>query len=741
MGDSAVNTNTNARITGDGSLGRSGSTKGMKTSTGNEVSWSFTTNNTESSHWLLDALQINGTDINVPYGESGPVSKTTNLPSGAVVTVTLNSVTGTGRNARRNYTITVSNVYENVTISGGNIYNADNSTEIITEVLNNVEYSFYGFSSSDNAYSTSIRPTWVDWGEGEPIAVGTGNLANSGTYDMYRFGQTNNNAMRFALKPGYVNPEIAYVTSTEGDLHSYVDLGNGLNFGAMSDSNGKYYSVNGNATNGYYYFRITGIGNNNKLALLRIRAELARYGVSYSNGSVAGATVPEYDEGGYYGDGSLQGYNVEDNDVIVVDRTVPSDPSKANVFMYYTIDGDTSGTHYAPGQKLNLLDVSEFASYDSSRGEYVIPFIAHWEPVSATTPVTITVRFILDDDFENPHTATVQVAKGSAVYIDIDSEEMTRFMESYNWQLFYDEMSSDAYIEAADEDTTVDLHIYSKFYIYHSATGSLELHTTKEMETGEGYERKIGTLDITKYLTPGTLYGGYYIDYGLAYVDGTNAVQAAADYDNDEGTLSATEVKTISDKGFKVIGTDLGEVYTGQANAWSWDKAETTNGKKMNPVRAAVYYLKEVPTSYLNNYHQITYNKKTTALTALYIISAIDDTNYSDTGMVLATAGDNTAKVVSSLTFRNTATNRDVTLVANKVFKAKGVTSDAAKLSYIQASGDYFKAGSSYTVHPYWETPDGLHVTGTSERTITIASMTKAGISQTEAETVSEITE
>jgi len=454
MGDNTVNTNSSARIQGDGTLGRSGTNKGKKAFTGNEVSWTFTTNNTENSHWLLDALQINGTDINVPYGDSGPVTKTTELPSGAVVTVTLNSVTGTGRNARRNYTITVSNVYEDVVISGGNIYNADNSVEIITEVLSNVDYSFYGFSSSDNAYSSSVLPGWVSWGEGEPIGeLTSGSPQNSGTYHMYWFGNnTTNNGMRFTVKPGYINPELAFVTSTERDLHNYV---NGLSFGSMSDENGKYYPITSSPnSNGYYVFTITGMGSN-KLALLRIRAELAEYGVTYSSGGVTttAGTMPEND----------YGYNVENKDTIVLSSNIPVDSSGNQTFSYYwTIQGG-GNTQYAPGQSIPLADVAQYAVEDEE-GNLVIPFVAHWTPKSQAKQVNYRIEYWVDGN--DPSTTDDDVMKffysmlapeGSAIYVNKNSDYIQNFLEVYHGLLEYDEENSASYVGNLQEGDIVKL--------------------------------------------------------------------------------------------------------------------------------------------------------------------------------------------------------------------------------------------------------------------------------------------
>ena len=497
MGDNTVNTNSNARIQGDGTLGRSGTNKGKKTFTGNEVSWTFTTNNTENSHWLLDALQINGTDINVPYGDSGPVTKTTELPSGAVVTVTLNSVTGTGRNARRNYTITVSNVYEDVVISGGNIYNADNSVEIITEVLSNVDYSFYGFSSSDNAYNSSVRPGWVNWGEGEPIGeLTSGTPQNSGTYHMYWFGtNTTNNGMRFTVNPGYIKPELAFVTSTEGDLHNYV---NGLSFGSMSDTNGKYYPITSSPnSNGYYVFTITGMGSN-KLALLRIRAELAEYGVTYSSGGVTttAGTMPENEYGKY---------NVEDKDTIVLSSNIPVDSSGEQTFSYYwTIQGG-GNTQYAPGQSISLADVAQYAVEDGE-GRLVIPFVAHWTRKEQAKQVNYRIEYWVDgndpsktDDDVMKFFYSMLAPEGSAIYVNKNSDYIQNFLEVYHGLLEYDEENSASYVGNLQEGDIVRLRFQ---WVRHPLIIEKEVDSVNTTDYNKDFEMSLSShraVEVPKY--------------------------------------------------------------------------------------------------------------------------------------------------------------------------------------------------------------------------------------------------
>ena len=215
-----------------------------------------------------------------------------------------------------------------------------------------------------------------------------------------------------------------------------------------------------------------------------------------------------------------------------------------------------------------------------------------------------------------------------------------------------------------------------------------------------------GTYNLYAKAKSGTLYGGYYLDYA-----------GKGDY-KDDGIKGTT-----------------GVAYTGMNYDWVWDDAQTVDGTKMKPVAGETYYIKEVPTYYLRNYHQIVFVKDTGELKNLFLISAVDDLNYNDTGFVLATDDDESAIVVSSMTYKNWSTGKSITLKANTVFKSIGITGTGSEndyLGYIDLTDtDYFAEGN-FTVLPYWTTPDGIDVNGISTRTITITSLTKSGISKSD---------
>lgn len=255
-----------------------------------------------------------------------------------------------------------------------------------------------------------------------------------------------------------------------------------------------------------------------------------------------------------------------------------------------------------------------------------------------------------------------------------------------------------------------------EFYIYHSGVagdGNLEtVVIPEEGETLTGNWNTDGTYNLFAHTTDGTLYGGYYLNYAGK---GTYA---------DDGVKGENGVK-----------------YTGMNNTWSG--AQTVEGTKIEPVAGETYYIKEVPLYYLRNYHQINYVKSSEKLTALYLISAIDDLHYKETGLLLQTNDGKVSKVTSAMTYRNTATNRSVTLTANSVFKNVGLTGEGSEnnyLTYWDATGsDYFKANTTFTVLPYWITPDGIEVKGASTRTITIGTLTRRGISKNDGDVIDPV--
>lgn len=292
---------------------------------------------------------------------------------------------------------------------------------------------------------------------------------------------------------------------------------------------------------------------------------------------------------------------------------------------------------------------------------------------------------------------------------DIDADTQFNFM---------DEISEDWYTVSAENNKLITGKITEpnnsyivtytnkpkpQFYIYHSGVagdGNLEIIPMSAVGAD-------GKYNLFAKTTEGTLYGGYYLDYAGK---GTYA---------DDGKP----------------GTN-GVAYTGMN--YTWTDPQTELGTAMTPVAGETYYIKEVPTYYLRNYHQITYLKaQPQTLTALYLISAVDDVHYNQAGFILKSTDNQRAIVAAQMSFTNTATNKKVTLKANTVFNSlgiKGEGSDKNLLTYWDATNTSYFAVNSFTVLPYWVTPDMITVEGVSTRTINIASMNKSGITKTDSE-------
>ena len=284
--------------------------------------WSFTTN-TINARWMLDSLQINGTKLNIPYRVGG--SAETTLSSGTVVRLTYKR----NYSEQRTYSISVSNCYENITVTGGNL-NSTTWNEIILDRLTGVTFQMIDRTQSNKSWGTLEQS--------EPFSVG-----EAGTERNYWFPgerviegghwewgewvpdktETIKRGLRFALLPGYVNPTITYGTLNgidTGDLNNkVVNLSTSPEYDAAT---GQYW----------YYFDVEDQGRDNYQTLLRIEAEVGQYTMTYVE---SGKTI------------TVQ--NVTDNDTIHIYGLSASDKytvneTEANMNGYTTTYSNTDVT-------------------------------------------------------------------------------------------------------------------------------------------------------------------------------------------------------------------------------------------------------------------------------------------------------------------------------------------------------------------------------------------------------------
>ncbi len=211
----------------------------------------------------------------------------------------------------------------------------------------------------------------------------------------------------------------------------------------------------------------------------------------------------------------------------------------------------------------------------------------------------------------------------------------------------------------------------SVFYVVHSGIDDA-------VENKEEYE-VVDSFDLTAIVTEGTLYGGYYLEAGVT------ASEDAYDGDN-----------------------------------WTWSSAQTVPGNAIAPVAGETYYIKEVPADvYLQVYTHYTYKKATGKIADILMISDVDDLNYNDTGFIVTDKY--SARVCQTLSVKNSTGTLTIKLTPSKVFGIADYGSDDGS-NYLTWKAVYNSTekllSNGATVQMYWDTMDGMRVTGTTIRTM-----------------------
>lgn len=222
------------------------------------------------------------------------------------------------------------------------------------------------------------------------------------------------------------------------------------------------------------------------------------------------------------------------------------------------------------------------------------------------------------------------------------------------------------------------------FYVYHSSDQSVDTYPVS------------GTFDITALVADGHLYGGYYSDYKKA---GSYEGGSEATYD----------------------GTNYAGAITGY---WDGSAAYTENGTSMTPVAGRTYYLKEVPDEYFMPYMAVVYDTYVEPNTAedLYLISATDDKNYQDFGLLAENTYTQEKEFALSFVVQQQINGGSKTVITAKT--AFGVP---AGYLGVWHAGEELKIDNSFTYRPYVITPDGVTVYGTTIRTVYAGDVTYRG--------------
>ncbi|MBR2779724.1 MAG: InlB B-repeat-containing protein, partial [Firmicutes bacterium] len=282
---------------------------------------------------------------------------------------------------------------------------------------------------------------------------------------------------------------------------------------------------------------------------------------------------------------------------------------------------------------------------------------------------------------------------------------------------------------AADEHEPID-DLYAiwdagEFYIYHSGLDNTQTIETIAFGDQDSRWNDDDTFDLTGKLTEGTLYGGY-----------------------------CDEAGSLSDNDFtseNVILPEDGKAYDG--SNWTWSTMATAAGSAMNPETGHTYVIKEVPERYLAPKTFTYYKKVTDILQQMYIITIIDDTNYSNVGFSI-TIGSGDSEDRKEAVSEGSTVYKSFT-----VGKLTEETDDNGNITYkydASSPGQVFKpsygygkeffdaddylyvnqlfaseeacaaqAGRTITIVPFWITKDSMKTDAVTKRTLAFGSENK----------------
>lgn len=240
----------------------------------------------------------------------------------------------------------------------------------------------------------------------------------------------------------------------------------------------------------------------------------------------------------------------------------------------------------------------------------------------------------------------------------------------------------------------------------------------------------------------------YYQTFNVVHVrmDENGAAETVG---TDTYTVSASfnltdKVNKDKDGNAVTEGTFLyGGAFQNAACTTAYPFAEGETGLNFAPKAGETYYIWEVPNTYLipkvlygnGHYEDTGYQMD---VVGLYMVSAIDRSNYAEVGFYL----DDVRTKAAQTTYTDIVDNREETKIvtvsgsvafSNVSITKKDTTTDvytasslvpADKYGYMLCYGvskesKWQNAGNSFTYYPYWVTLDGVEVTNGTTRTVT----------------------
>lgn len=395
---------------------------------GKSFVWTFQGFSTGGSTFEMDQLELNGEAIEVPMvtlEDTQTVETTTTLSTGTVVTISVRSNHGTnGSSAIRYYTVTISNCYEDITVSGGNMVGHSHKEIVVRRLTGGTaQYAANGTApSAQNGWQKMKSDTLI-------LRAG----------EAYR-----NDTFRFKTDTGFGKPDIrifpkdALSKLQENGDNDYIEYLFYSGPGAAGEI--RSYQEWLPSYDGYYYFRTTNsltVYMNHSYAqgvvLLEIQGIPTKVGVNYVSGgdqrdnngnmiSPASSNIvnmPGFDNGGE------NGYNTINNQHVPISTLIPRDLSGKFEFDHWqvvtSLGAPKEGAVYATGQSAHLTtdtfnDLADCYHWDDARQRNVFTLQAVWKSDSVDTPINYAVHYYVDG--QEIYTETHTANKGAKVIVD-----------------------------------------------------------------------------------------------------------------------------------------------------------------------------------------------------------------------------------------------------------------------------------------------------------------------------------
>lgn len=281
---------------------------------------------------------------------------------------------------------------------------------------------------------------------------------------------------------------------------------------------------------------------------------------------------------------------------------------------------------------------------------------------------------------------------------------------------------------AADEETPYhDLYaVWQRakfFYVFHTGSGKLEAIPMTAVDSEDGF-------DLTALVDENSLYGGYYKAYGgvneTKLTEAINAFVAspAADkWKTNNVTYPTYQVDDVAHGGtFEAYNGTSAKATSGsaffpkiQAYKASAGDAAGTNVKPANDGQIHIYYLKEVPNTYLRSRIQYVYDTNlNNKITQIWVMTALDSSGYSSRDISVSLNGGASSKTYAlSLTYEfvHTWAQKDGTETGHKSTTVEAFGLSGGMVGFAEADASIIgDSVTSFTMTPSWTTLDGVTV-------------------------------